>query len=122
MVRPNGKNMKPFSPREADLAGRLGNRDGIEIERQRTRWTNPSAGERAAIRNLQRESNLLRKVRSALARIAGETYGACLHCERKSKQSGSPRRHGPASNARTQPTARSSRRPEELNGLLADAA
>ena len=69
--------------KEADLGGRLGNRDGIEIEKT----ADPldavqSAGERElAIRNLDRDSNLLRKVRSALTRIAGGTYGDCLHCE-----------------------------------------
>ena len=35
----------------------------------------------AAIRNLDRESNMLRNVRGALARIADGSYGICLHCE-----------------------------------------
>ena len=69
--------------REAELAGRLGNRDGIEIEKAADPLDEvQSAGERQlAIRNLHRNSNLLRKVRSALTRMARETYGACLHCE-----------------------------------------
>ena len=40
------------------------------------------AGERElAIRNLDRESNLLRNVRLALARIEDGSYGVCLHCD-----------------------------------------
>src|ERR1039458_4777141 len=40
------------------------------------------AGERElAIRNLDRESNLLRNVKGALARIADGSYGVCMHCE-----------------------------------------
>jgi RNA polymerase-binding transcription factor len=34
-----------------------------------------------AILNLDRKYNLLRSVRSALARIADGSYGVCLHCE-----------------------------------------
>ena len=69
--------------KEAELAGRLGNRDGIAIEKTADPLDEiQSAGERElAIRNLHRESNLLRQVRGALTRIARETYGACLHCE-----------------------------------------
>ena len=34
-----------------------------------------------AIRNLDRESHLLRNVRGALRRIEDGTYGTCMHCE-----------------------------------------
>jgi DnaK suppressor protein len=34
-----------------------------------------------AIRNLDRESQLLRNVRAALRRIDEGTFGVCLHCE-----------------------------------------
>jgi len=34
-----------------------------------------------AIRNLDRESNLLRNVRAALRRIDEGSFGVCLHCE-----------------------------------------
>ena len=66
----------------AELARGLGNRDGIEIEKAADPLDEvQSAGERElAIRNLHRDSTLLRKVRSALTRIAGGTYGPCLHC------------------------------------------
>jgi DnaK suppressor protein len=44
------------------------------------------AGERElAIRNLDRESNLLRNVRGALGRIADGSYGICMHCEEEIK-------------------------------------
>lgn len=38
-----------------------------------------------AIRNLNRESILLRQVQIALDRIADGSYGACLHCEEEIK-------------------------------------
>jgi DnaK suppressor protein len=34
-----------------------------------------------AIRNLDRESNLLRQVRTALRRIHDGSYGTCIECE-----------------------------------------
>jgi DnaK suppressor protein len=34
-----------------------------------------------AIRSLDRDSNLLRKVRAALRRIEEGSFGVCLHCE-----------------------------------------
>jgi DnaK suppressor protein len=44
------------------------------------------AGERElAIRNLDRESSLLRNVRLALARIADGSYGTCMHCDEEIK-------------------------------------
>src|SRR5437899_11591436 len=69
--------------KEAKLAGRVGNRDGIVIEKTADPQDEvQTGGERElAIRNLHRDSNLLRKMRSALTRIARGTYGACLHCE-----------------------------------------
>jgi DnaK suppressor protein len=68
---------------EAELAGRLGNRDGIAIEKSPDPLDEVQfAGERElAIRGLHRESNMLRRVRAALDRLAGGTYGACLHCQ-----------------------------------------
>jgi DnaK suppressor protein len=34
-----------------------------------------------AVRNLDRDSNLLRQIRHALSRITAGTYGVCLHCD-----------------------------------------
>ena len=69
--------------RQAELAGGLRNREGIAIEKTADALDEVQlAGERElAIRNLDRESNMLRNVRLALSRIADGSYGTCLHCE-----------------------------------------
>ena len=69
--------------RQAELAGGLRNREGIAIEKTADALDEVQlAGERElAIRNLDRESNMLRNVRLALARMADGSYGTCLHCE-----------------------------------------
>ena len=66
-----------------ELAHGLRNREDIAIEKTPDALDEVQlAGERElAIRNLDRESNLLRNVRGALARIADGSYGVCLHCE-----------------------------------------
>ena len=38
-------------------------------------------GRELAIRNLARDSSVLRQIDHALSRIATGTYGVCLHCE-----------------------------------------
>ena len=69
--------------KQTDLAGGLRNREGIAIEKTADALDEVQlAGERElAIRNLDRESNLLRNVRSALGRMGDGSYGVCLHCE-----------------------------------------
>src|SRR5947208_8504722 len=69
--------------KRAELAGGLRNREGIAIEKTADALDEVQlAGERElAIRNLDRESNLLRNVKGALARIADGSYGVCMHCE-----------------------------------------
>ena len=69
--------------KQAELAGGLRNREGIAIEKTADALDEVQlAGERElAIRNLDRESNMLRNVRGALSRIADGSYGVCLHCE-----------------------------------------
>ncbi len=59
------------------------NRDAITIEKSADALDEVQhASERElAIRNLDRESNLLRNVRSALRRIDDGSFGVCLHCE-----------------------------------------
>src|ERR671938_1492030 len=71
----------------ADLSAGLRNREDIAIEKTPDAIDEVQlAGERElAIRNLDRESNLLRSVRLALARIADGSYGICLHCEEEIK-------------------------------------
>lgn len=69
--------------RQAELSGALRNREDIAIEKTPDALDEVQlAGERElAIRNLDRDSNMLRQVRAALARIADGSYGVCLHCE-----------------------------------------
>jgi DnaK suppressor protein len=69
--------------KQAELAQVLRNRDGITIEKSPDALDEvQNAAERElAIRNLDRESNLLRNVRAALARIDDGTFGICMHCE-----------------------------------------
>src|SRR5881227_2721794 len=69
--------------RQAELVEVLRNRDAITIEKSPDALDEvQNAAERElAIRNLDRESNLLRNVRAALRRIDEGTFGVCLHCE-----------------------------------------
>jgi DnaK suppressor protein len=69
--------------KQTELAGRINNRDGIAIEKTADALDEVQfAGERElAIRNLDRESTLLRRVRAAQERLTGGTFGDCLHCE-----------------------------------------
>ena len=69
--------------KQAELSGGLRNRDEILIEKTPDALDEVQlAGERElAIRNLDREANLLRNVRAALFRVNDGSYGVCLHCE-----------------------------------------
>src|SRR3984893_19506888 len=68
---------------QAELLHLVRNREGIAIEKSPDAFDEVQhATERElAIRNLDRESNLLRNVRGALRRIEDGTFGVCLHCE-----------------------------------------
>ena len=71
----------------AELSAGLRNREDIAIEKTPDALDEVQlAGERElAIRNLDRESNLLRNVQGALVRIADGSYGICMHCEEEIK-------------------------------------
>ena len=73
--------------KQAELSKGLQNREDIAIQKTPDAIDEVQlAGERElAIRNLDRESNLLRNVRAALARIADGSYGICMHCEEEIK-------------------------------------
>jgi len=68
---------------QAELLHLVRNREGIAIEKSPDAFDEVQhATERElAIRNLDRESNLLRNVRGALRRIEDGSFGVCLHCE-----------------------------------------
>ena len=69
--------------RMAELSAGLRNREDIAIEKTPDAIDEVQlAGERElAIRNLDRESNLLRNVKGALVRVNDGSYGICMHCE-----------------------------------------
>ena len=69
--------------KQAELVHFVRNREGIAIEKSPDALdeVQHAAERELAIRNLDRESNLLRNVRGALRRIDEGTFGVCLHCE-----------------------------------------
>jgi DnaK suppressor protein len=69
--------------KRSEIAASLRNRDDIAIEKSADAIDEVQlAAERElAIRNLDRESSLLRNVEAALARIANGSYGTCVHCD-----------------------------------------
>ncbi len=69
--------------KHAELARVLRNREGIAIEKSPDALdeVQHAAERELAIRNLDRESNLLRHVRGALRRLNEGSFGICLHCE-----------------------------------------
>jgi DnaK suppressor protein len=73
--------------RMAEISAGLRNREDIAIEKTPDALDEVQlATERElAIRNLDRESIMLRNVRGALGRIADGSYGICLHCEEEIK-------------------------------------
>lgn len=69
--------------KQAELQHFVSNREGIAIEKSPDALdeVQHAAERELAIRNLDRESNLLRNVRGALRRIQDGSFGTCLHCE-----------------------------------------
>lgn len=69
--------------KQAELEQLVSNREGIAIEKSPDALdeVQHAAERELAIRNLDRESNLLRNVRGALRRIQDGSFGTCLHCE-----------------------------------------
>ncbi len=69
--------------RQAELISVIKNREGITIEKSPDALDEvQNAAERElAIRNLDRESNLLRNVRAALRRVEDGSFGVCVHCD-----------------------------------------
>lgn len=69
--------------KQAELARVLRNREAIAIEKSADALdeVQHAAERELAIRNLDRESGLLRQVKGGLARIEDGSYGICVHCE-----------------------------------------
>ena len=68
--------------KQMELSASLRNRDEIVIEKMSDALDEVQlmGDHELAIRNLDRDSNILRQIRRARSRIAKGTYGACLHC------------------------------------------
>lgn len=69
--------------KQRELIHFVSNREGIAIEKSPDALdeVQHAAERELAIRNLDRESNLLRNVRGALRRIGDGSFGTCMHCE-----------------------------------------
>jgi DnaK suppressor protein len=69
--------------KQAELTGSLVHREEIVIEKTPDALDEVqlTAGRELAIRNLDRDSNMLRLIRMALARIADGSYGVCKSCD-----------------------------------------
>jgi len=67
----------------AELSHAVRDRDGIVIEKSPDALdeVQHAAERELAIRNLDRESQLLRNVRAALRRMNDGSFGVCLHCD-----------------------------------------
>lgn len=67
----------------AELEQAVRDREGIVIEKSPDALdeVQHAAERELAIRNLDRESQLLRNVRNALRRVEEGSYGVCLHCD-----------------------------------------
>ncbi len=74
---------KILTDKQDDLEHIVRNRDAITIEKSADALdeVQHAAERELAIRNLDRESNLLRNVRAALRRIDDGSFGTCMHCE-----------------------------------------
>src|SRR5438270_8427776 len=72
---------KILENKQDELERIVRNRDAITIEKSADALdeVQHAAERELAIRNLDRESNLLRNVRSALRRIDDGTFGVCMH-------------------------------------------
>ena len=84
MTKPNiNIIMTALKAKEADASRILRSRDASIIEKSADELDEieGAVAREIAIRNLDRESGLLREIRSALRRIDAGTLGMCLHCE-----------------------------------------
>jgi DnaK suppressor protein len=72
-----------LTQKEAELVQTLRRRDGIAIEKSADQMDEIQyASERyMAIRNVDRDSSLLRSVKAALRRVQDGSFGTCIDCE-----------------------------------------
>jgi DnaK suppressor protein len=69
--------------KEADASRVLQSRESIIVEKSADEFDQieRAAARDIAVQNLDRESRLLRDIRSALRRVDEGVFGTCLHCE-----------------------------------------
>src|SRR5579859_4321283 len=77
------KYKKILEAKQTELEQIVRRRDAITIEKSADALdeVQHAAERELAIRNLDRESQLLRNVRGALRRVKEGSFGVCLHCE-----------------------------------------
>ena len=82
-MAPSNTFQEILARKEAELSRELRNRDDIAIEKSADQMDEIQyASERdLAIRNVDRESILLRQVKAALRRIREGSFGTCIECE-----------------------------------------
>jgi len=80
---PRGGFQKVLEQKEAELVHILRKRDDIAIEKSADQMDEIQyASERdLAIRNVDRESQLLRQVKAALQRLHEDSFGTCIDCD-----------------------------------------
>jgi DnaK suppressor protein len=78
-----GEVEKTLQRKEVELSHLLRQRDAIEIEKSADQMDEIQyASERdLAIRNVDRDSALLRQVKAALRRIHDDSFGTCIDCD-----------------------------------------
>jgi DnaK suppressor protein len=74
---------KVLEAKRNELLTSTGDREEIRIEHAAEEFDRlqQQLNREVAIRNLDRESTLLKQVQSALARIGDESFGVCLRCD-----------------------------------------
>src|SRR5579864_2870385 len=74
--------LRVLQAKEADIAASLGRRDGLAVQAEADVFDEiQNAIDRALlVRNLDRSSDLLREVRSAVERIGSGEFGLCQEC------------------------------------------
>lgn len=74
---------KMLETKRDDLLRKTGDRDEIRIEHAAEEFDRlqQQLNREVAIRNLDRESTLLKQVQGALSRLDDETFGICLRCD-----------------------------------------
>jgi DnaK suppressor protein len=77
------RSRQTLEAKQAELASVLRRRDDIAIEKSPDAIdeVQRAAERELAIRNLDRDSRLLRNVRAAIRRIDEGSYGVCAHCD-----------------------------------------